>query len=535
MPRREIKLPGNIIPRDYQLTFLEHSKDMIRSNPDIWHLYSSPTGSGKSLMEWMLLQEIPDLIMITPRLEIIAGMLDKIGHFVDDWTTDELVQTASTYGIYTPVRLRNSLAKGTLDFNPSGLIIDEAHHDLADTYQDITMYLNGVPKIGLTATPYRGTPNGTQKYLKQWNDTVNVVLTLANALDRGICSLPTASTWPLLDDDIIDIQGGEFRVKQADELLKDRMDALINRCKRFYDKKDRLWDRMTMFSVPSTETALLLERKLNDAGLPAIRVTQDTSRHGRNVAFQRTLHCQTALVQIDVVSEGVDYPFRRIIDCRPTMSPVKWVQQIGREMRPIQSWEDPPEYICCCRNLERHAYLMEGMLPTSKIIEAQEAFNEGIDDDHSPAMRVHKVPRGRIGARAVGLEGLGKFVTSPVRLLSGLTVFTYNLVKVDQFKRTEYYIVVHPNSPEPVFAEKVSTPNPSTGELQWGKWRLIESIPDVKGCNSIACKNDYELTEKQIARWNEDAEKLGLDVHQQLTNRKLQTLFFLKNTGVRFR
>lgn len=522
---RTFKLPSAFDPRDYQINFLEDAVDRIKNDPTNWHLYTSPTGTGKSIMEWMLLAEMDRMVMITPRIEIIAGMLEKMGHYCEDMAINDLVNLASEYRIFTPIRFRNVLAKGYFPFRPDGLLIDEAHHNLADTYQDIHMYLNGVPVVGLTATPYRGTPNGTQKYLEQWNNTVNRLITLADCFQYGYCSLPTATVWPMVDDDVIDITNGEFNSKKADEVISDRLDALVTRVRQFYDKTFGYWDRATMFSFPSSATARLMQSKMDAAGLPAMTVTQDTTRVGRSVAFNKVVRGEIALIQIDVVSEGVDLPIRRLIDCKPTMSPVRWVQQIGRIMRPITPDEGPPEYICCCRNLERHAYLMEGMLPNSTVRDAQNAFGDPTEERKNISKRV--------AARAVGLEGVGRFTITPVQLLSGMTVFTYNLVHTDQFKRTEYYILVHPNQPDPVYAHKVSIRDQNTDEMKWGKWRLIESIPDLKGCQSVQVKNDDMLTERQINRWNEDAEKMGLNPHQKLTNRKLQTLFFLKDIGAR--
>lgn len=514
--RKNFKLPESIRLRNYQVNAKDTAIQLITEQPSTWHLFSSPTGTGKSLIELKLLEEIPQSILVTPRLEIIAGMMDKLKHDVDGISDTELINLSKQYGIITPVRLRNILAKGELDFYPSVCIVDEAHHDLADTYQDINMYLNGVPKVGFTATPYRGTPRATQKFHQQWHDTINVCITLAEAIERGYCSLPSTKVWPLIDDDLINVMNGEFKVASTEYEVCDKISAIVTRCNMFFDRRQKLWDRPTMFSVPTTRSAIELTNALLNAGLPAMRVTQDTPRSMRALAFERTVKCETALVQIDVVSEGVDLPIRRLIDLKPTMSPVRWVQQIGRIMRPITDGEDAPEYICCCRNLERHCYLMEGMFPTSTILEAQTTFS---------------APSVRSGVRAVGLEGLGRFTITPVSLLDGTTVFTYNLVHVDGFKRTEYFVVVHPNYPDPVYGVKESTKD-SNNEIKWGRWRLVESLPDLKGCQTAKA---WDLTERQSAKWTKECQQSGLNPHKKITAREFQILPFLQNCGLNFR
>lgn len=542
---RTVDILSRFTLHDYQQAAVEDAIDLIGSNPDQWHLFSSPTGTGKSIIELALLQCLPGGLFITPRVEIIQGMLEKLGHYVDDVSQSVVIELAAQYGIYTPIRLRNLLAKGDLKQYPRYLMVDECHHDLSDSYQDITMYLNGIPKLGLTATPYRGTPDGTRKFYEQWGNCVTPIITLTDAINRGFCSLPSASVLPLVDDDTISVVSGEFKVASSDALIFDRIKALVLEviARRYWCPKSKLWDRPTMFSVPSTATANQLAKELNAYGIKAETVTQSTSNRDRKDIFRDTVNLKCALVQIDVVSEGVDLPIRRLIDIRPTMSPIKWVQQIGRIMRPISKCarcksnssrepffgscecEQPPEYICCCRNLERHAYLMEGMFPNSTVKEAQEAF--GVDEKTGlPKFSV------RSGSRVTGLEGFGKFICTPVPLMDGTTVFTYNLVHTSDFQRTEYFAIVHPNSPEVVVGEKVSARNPQTNELQWGKWRLIESIPDLKGCRS---QKEQPLSPNQSSYWNGAAEGKGLNIHFPVTARSFQILPFLRNTGLSFK
>ncbi len=508
-------------PRLYQLQAVNLAESLIQSNIDNpWHLFISPTGTGKSIAELMLLSRIPNSILITPRIEIIAGMLDKLGLWVE--STNDIMSMGSDYGLYTPIRLRNLLARGDLPFQPSVIILDECHHSLANSWQDIQMYLNGIPVIGFTASPFRGTPKGTEEFRNQWN-TFNPMLDLRTAIANNYCSLPSTQILPLIDDDLIDVVNGELVIQQSNDAIRDQFTAIINHLSKYYSKRSGMWDRPTMISVPSTEIATQLTVQLNLAGLGAVKVTQDTPRSARAKAFQQTIDSIKALVQIDVISEGVDLPIRRLFDLRPTMSPVKWLQQIGRIMRPVKD-EPPPEYICCCRNLERHCYLMEGMFPPDSIKAAQEGFT---DDKGIPIYSRRNVQR------AIGLEGLGKFVTTPIHLLNGLTCFAYNLVSVDQFKRTEYFVLLHPGEAEPLRALRESTKSGTSDEgypvYSWGKWQACESLPDVKGMTSAKAGS---LSEKQLAWWNRAAQGFGLNPHKEVNARSFQILPLLKDLRI---
>jgi hypothetical protein len=267
------------------------------------------------------------------------------------------------------------------------------------------------------------------------------------------------------------------------------------------------WDRPTMFAVPSTQIAYDLANTLTLAGMPANAVTQDTLRSTRNHIFRRTVARECALVQIDVVSEGVDLPIRRLIDLRPTLSPVKWMQQLGRITRP---GVPQPEYICTNRNLERHGYLFDGLLPPSTMATAQTAFAK---------------PSKRAGARVVGLEGLGKFSGTELPLLGGLTGHMYAVTSVEGYKRKDYVILAHPCSSTPIVAYRESTVN-DRQERDWGKFQRVERLPDLGGYASAPAKT---VSERQAAWWGRDAARFGLDPAAKVTRRNFVALPVLKD------
>lgn len=519
--RKQFTTPFTLRP--YQVTAVEYIESVAQGalNPagGNWHLMSAPTGTGKSLIELGALARVDDSILITPRIEIISGMCAKMGRNVDHFNDAELAAFAwNEYGVTTPIRLRNMLIKGEMPFMPRLLIIDEAHHDLASTYQDIAMFLNGVPKVGLTATPFRGTPRGTDEFLKQWGDSIVRILSLRDAVEAGYYHMPRVEVWPMIDDDTIDVSAGEFKVSTLTSLVKESTAHVAHLSRDWFDRAARMWGMSTIYALPSTDAVNDMVARLRDVGLPAVPVTQATTRLDRIKAFELVTSCRAALVQINVVSEGVDLPIRRVVDLRSTMSPNYWFQLVGR-VRPDDSGI-PPEYICCNRNLERHCYLWEGLLPNSKVGEIQSAFT---DDRGVPIISE------RSGVRVVGLEGLGKFVKVPIFLLDGTVGFMYNIVSVAENRRTEYLAFVHPNYPEPVYGVKESAHDGT--QMQWGKWRVVDALPNLKGCASAKAST---LTPKQEKRWRESGENFGLDVSRKITGREFQILPFLMNTGLRF-
>lgn len=497
------------------------------------HLYllGDFTVTHNSLMALRFLAWHPDAILVTPRLEIVADMLRKVGVDPSGWSDNRLAREALSYRITTPVRLRNLLAKGELPFRPTCLIIDEAHHFTADTYTEIETYLGPVFRVGLTATPFRGNPRGTEEFLSRWQELV-WVLTYPQAAERGVIAVPEPTVWPLVDDDLIDVVNGEFRVSESEATVAGVFDEVAERCREFgrdrrafdvmqgpeavgYHHAFDRWDRPTMFSVPSVAAAGVLHDALHAAGLPSHVVTQDTPRAVRQRAFAACVSCATTLVQIDVVSEGVDLPIRRLIDLRPTMSPVKWLQQVGRIARPLKPGEEPPEYICCNRNLERHGYLYEGLLPPSAMTAAQLAFGGR--------------PSARMGARVVGSENLTRFQAAELPLADGCTGVMYCLVTTDGYTRKEYAVILHPCSQTPLYASRENTGG-KDGVVSYGKWKRADGIPDVTGFGSVPAK---VLSEKQQAWWKRSAARFGLNASREVNRRAFPALPILQDLGVK--
>lgn len=519
---------------DFQLAFFNDycfQVDEVARVGDAF-LYSSPTGSGKSLMALSALAHDSHALLITPRLEIVAGMLEKIGVAgVDTWSDTRLAKEALRYRITTPVRLVNMLAAGTLPFHPARLIIDEVHHSEADTYKAIQAYLPHCVRVGLTATPFRGTPKSTAEFLKQWGDRVTQVLTLPQAAERGIVEIPDVELWPLVDDDTLEVSNGEIRAQTAGDAAQPRLAEVVERCRGMVTGEvtaygqDAVanciplykWDRPTLFAVPTTDCVHDLVERLTRAGFPALGITQDTPRSQRNDAFRLCVARQAAIVQINVVSEGVDLPIRRIIDLRPTLSPVWWMQMLGRATRPLRPGELPSLYVCTNRNLERHGYLMQGLFPAQVMAQAQKQFSQ---------------PSRRAGARAIGLESLGKFTPAEVQCLDGTTATMYALYANRGFERTDYCVLLHPCVEQPLVAARRSTKDES-GAVAWGRWQRIESLPvDLRGFQSSPAS---EVSDKQAAWWQRAAVRCGLDPSERPNRKNFAALPVLSDLKVKLR
>ncbi len=213
-----------------------------------------------------------------------------------------------------------------------------------------------------------------------------------------------------------------------------------------------------------------------------------------------------ALVQVYVVSEGVDLPIRRLIDLAPAISPVKWQQQFGRITRPGGN----AEYICTNRNLLRHGYLLDGCLPTAAVIQAQKAF-----------VTTSK----RIATRVLGLESLGRLKPTDLPLRDGSYAHMYAITAMQGHSAREYAVFVHPARANPVWATRENV-KLADGTKSYGRWSVCAPPTDVAGFASIPAST---LSDAQANWWKRAAAKFGLDPHAEVNRKAFQALPILRD------
>jgi superfamily II DNA or RNA helicase len=479
---------------DFQIPVRKDAREFLLSaSPGQSRLYSSPTGSGKTAMQVWNLQNIPELVQLVPSLEIARGFVNRLEQRDDIFTLSEqsIRQLSELHNIYTYQRYCNLLRDGKLEL-PRYLQIDEAHHAGSEREKLVWEYCNRCPRIGFTATPYRGTPVATKEFLDDWGNEYTEILSLKQAVNRGVIAHPQWFTWPLIDDDLIDISNGDFSARSVEKVVDDVLEQLVI-------QTFQLAPRPTMVSLTSESLCRRFVELAKHHGHSATAVVSGTT--DRQQIFRDVLACKTVLVQIRVVGEGVDLPLRRLIDAAPTMSPVLWQQRVGRITRPTN---EQPEYYAACMNLTRHAYLWHGVMPAKAVRDSQAAFGH-----------ISK----RDAVRGLGqLTGLGRFTPAPIPLSCGLTGSLYSLQSPDGM--TKVAVLMHPLAPDPIYGLRRDI-----GDKR-GTWERIPTLPDVKGWVST---HNSPLTPKMEAFYRNYAPYVGLDGNADVNARSFQAMPFLKD------
>jgi hypothetical protein len=261
----------------------------------------------------------------------------------------------------------------------------------------------------------------------------------------------------------------------------------------------------------------MLVSELDARGVDGIWVHQKTSAKDRAAAYASCKAGHSVLLSIKVLNEGVDFPWlRRLIDARPTLSPVAWLQLIGRVMRPGSIH---PEVICTNRNLERHAYLLQGAVPRTVIAAAQEAFEK---------------PSKRAGMRQIGLEALKRFKAIPLPLDGGAVGAMYCVHSIaEDGVKTEYVTLLDPTGVAPIVAtRKIQALQPGEEKRSkghYGKWSLCSMPLEFSGFATSQPRGSFSGPQKTW--WERDARRYGLEPNpDKLTRRQFQALPVLANT-----
>jgi superfamily II DNA or RNA helicase len=520
--------------------------------------YTAPTGTGKGTLQLALLKALRaeglDAWILTPSLEIVRGFLERLE--VDtSGSSAKLAKTAFEYGIATGTRFINRVVKGEI-LVPDAIIIDEVHEFVEKNSipETILNVVGDIPLIGYTATPYRATPRETKAFRDLWGEPI-VLLTLKEAIKEDYLAFPQFSIWPLIDDDQVRVTRGEFSARSLASATLSRLadlaklvanflfwvsgtpepgvkpdklrvtddpeldlDTLCSGLIDLYDATNKRFDKPTMVSVSSTSVAHdLADRLVRQWRVPAFAVTQKTKAPIRARIYQACQEGRAALIQISVLTRGADLPgMRRLIDAQPTMSPVRWIQTIGRVMRP---GDVPSEVIVTNRNLERHSYLLSGFVPTGVVVESQQAFG-------GPSIRT--------GARELGLEPLSRFKSTRVPLEGGGHATSYMVYSSDTSGTiTDYCVVIVPGKTTPLVARRLRVPTANALKpYDYESWRRCVLPSDFTG---YASAQKRPLSDKQKVWWRRSARKYGLqeDAWTQITQHQFQVLPVLRDLQVK--
>lgn len=296
--------------------------------------YQLATGGGKTIIAGWLAQQMRErglkILILVHRRELIkqfyktlklAGLARDVGVVCRGWPTSP----------WAPIKLAMvfSWHRRAINWDPDVVIVDEAHHIRAMTWEEVLARYRNPKKLLLTATPQRPDGKGLANHAEYLHcgSSVPTLQGLGRLAPLRVLRVPIG-----FGVKGVRKQRGDYA---AGELDRRANKAVVGKTVEAYLKYIP-GARAIQFAVSRRHARATAER-FRECGVNAAYVGSDTSEGERDDTFGRfseggiTVVCNVALVD-----EGFDVPdCEAVIDSAPTLSLVKYLQRAGRCLRPF--------------------------------------------------------------------------------------------------------------------------------------------------------------------------------------------------------
>ena len=313
------------------------------------NLVVAATGTGKTVVaafDYLRLRDeegaAPRLLFIAHRSQILAQALSTFrqvlrdpafGAMLDgDNTPEHYEHIFATINTVHSRRLVEQLGRHFWRI----VIVDEAHHLPATTFDQFIGAVQPHYLLGLTATPERSDGQSLTQYFDSRPDgSPAVSLRLWDALDQQL--LTPFEYYATADDtDMTTVEWGRgAEMAQLSNIVSGnavRARTVVHALGAYVSDLDAL--KGLAFCV-SVAHANFMADFFNHSGLPAVALTGADSQEARAAAIRQLSSGALKIIcTCDVFNEGIDIPSANaILLLRPTQSPVIFQQQIGRGLR----------------------------------------------------------------------------------------------------------------------------------------------------------------------------------------------------------
>ena len=374
-----------------EIQLYEYQKDMLRQIEDAFVTHQSvmvqmPTGTGKTV----LISEVvkreerrvknPCVWIVVHRRELVEQIKETLERRLGT-SLDAEREKSSVIEVFSIQWLTRHYQE--FDEQPTLIVIDEAHHAVAKTYEEVMNAYPNAKKLGVTATPCRLTKRG-------FTDLFEVLLcshSIPKFIKEGYLSDFDYISLNPNSEDQKKIDGLEKRAADGDYNIAEMQEVLD--CKpsieRLYQTiKDFAAGKKGIVYAINIEHAEHIAEYYREQGLAAVVISSKTPKEERRrrielfkegsagdkpycaslslittVGQDETPKGIQILVNVDLFGEGFDCPDVEFIQlARPTLSLAKYLQMVGRGLRVAKGKE-------CCTLLDNVGLYRLFGLPTT--------------------------------------------------------------------------------------------------------------------------------------------------------------------------
>ncbi len=360
--------------------------DAVLHEWDIGHnktLLVLPTGCGKTICFAKIAESQVRVgnrvLILAHRGELLEQAADKIAKATGlKCAMEKAEQTALqswyriTVGSVQTLMREKRLSQFSPDYYDT-IIIDEAHHSISDSYQNVLNYFSNARVLGVTATPDRS----DMRNLGQIYDSLAYEYKLPQAIKAGYLSQIVAQTIPLqLDIAHVGMAAGDYKVGELGTALEPYLDKIAEEMVTYAK------DRKTVVFLPLVETSKKFCRYLRKYGFRAAEVNGNSQDRAEVLKdFEGGKY--DVLCNSMLLTEGWDCPS---VDCiivlRATKSRALYSQMVGRGTR-LHEGKENVLLLDFLWNTERHELCRPAHL-ISKDEDIAKKMTEKLEDSAVP-------------------------------------------------------------------------------------------------------------------------------------------------------
>ena len=389
--------------RDYQIEICESVREAFKKHRSV--MMQMPTGTGKTVVLASLVQQYLDkslefrdqhcqVLIVAHRIELTEQMGEHLKRYGIEYGViagGRKTKEAEPVIVASIQTLSSKLSSLSSILSPSLIIIDEAHHAVAKTYRQLWDVWPEARFLGLTATPYRLSGEGFTDLFDVLVDSWSMKRFIA---EGWLSAFDYYSIRPDSDDQKL-IDNLKKRGADGDFQMKELHDTLdVTPCiERLFESFEQFaFDMKGIVYAIDIAHAEHIAEYYREQGVNALALSSKTDMKERKEAVEAfrassvIVHHQLlkdkpiqVLVSVDLFSEGFDCPDVEFIQiARPTLSLAKYLQMIGRGLRPNKGKE-------CCTIIDNVGMYRRFGLPSGE--RDWGMFFEGLKDERIKELR----------------------------------------------------------------------------------------------------------------------------------------------------
>ena len=317
--------------KEHQQEALESLSEIRERKETIALLYHA-TGTGKTVTAVSDAKRVGGRVLyiahtkelITQTVETFAAVWPEasVGRFVENYKeTDTQVVCASVQSMALNLDL---FLPESFDY----IIIDEAHHATAETYQKVLAYFTPRFTLGLTATPERADGGNILEIFKNTAHRLDI----KTAVEIGeLVPVRCIRIHTNIDMTKVRFNSVQYNIRDLESsiFVPERNKLIVDTFMEF------VRDKRTVIFCASVKHAEQIAAMLTEKGVSAMAVSGEMKLADRKEITDRFAQKKLmVLCACDLLNEGWDCPETEVLFmARPTMSKVLYTQQLGRGMR----------------------------------------------------------------------------------------------------------------------------------------------------------------------------------------------------------